>query len=208
MDRYTELYAWIWKAFGKEQFSMDQFRATFPVSQGPKIAHDLVNKGYLKRVGHGVYAAASPSEFAESAAGKEADLGVLEGTGKEYAFSESTAVSIWTDGYYWSGFTRGFRPVNVIIDRKDRVFWQRFFQKRGIKYVFEGESRTLYGQVFVLHPAEKVFYQEKEGLKVIPLVETVDFCLRHELTYQPALEYLHKKHGIAYKGMGAGNENA
>jgi hypothetical protein len=199
MDKYTELYAWIWKAFGKDSFSIDQFRATFPVSQGPKIAHDLIMKGYLKRVGHGMYTAASPSELVETATEKEADLGILEGTGKDYAFSENTSVSIWTDGYYWTGFTKGFRPVSVIINRKDRAFWARFLRSNGIKYVFEGENKTLYGQVFVLHPQEKVYYQEKEGLKVIPLDEVLDFCFRHELIYQPALEYLRAKYGTGYR---------
>lgn len=207
MDGYTGLYAWIWKAFGKEPFSMDQLRATFPISQGPKIVHDLVKKGYLKRVRHGFYAAASPAEWIEEAAGKETDLSVLNEAGKEYALSGSIAVSIWTEGYYWTGFTRGFNPVDVMINRKDMDFWKAFLRKRGISHVFEGESRTLYGQVFVLHPAGDVWYEEKDGVSVIPLKEAVEFCLRHELSYQPALEYLHRKYGIAYKRIGMGNEN-
>jgi len=205
MDKYTELYAWIWKVFGKESFSMDKFRATFPVSQGPKIAHDLIAKGYLKKAGHGIYAVTEPAQWIENALGKEYDLGILNEPGKEYALSENTAVAVWTDGYYWTGFTPGFRPVNIIINRKDSSFWACFLGKKGINYVFEGESKTLYGQVFVLHPQEKVYYQEKEGLKVIPLDEVLDFCLRHELAYQPALEYLRAKYG---QGRRREHENA
>lgn len=82
MDKYTELYAWIWKAFGMEKFSIDQFRSTFPTSQGLKVAHDLVKKGYLKRLGRGAYGAIEPPKFIESVAESGEDLGVLNRAGK------------------------------------------------------------------------------------------------------------------------------
>jgi len=198
MDKYTELYAWIWKAFGRESFTMDQFRSTFPTSQGPKVAHDLVKKGYLKRMGRGIYGAVEPNAFIGGIAETGADYGLMERAGKEYAFCESTAVSIWTDGYYWTGFTKGFRPVHVAVRKKDLAFWRTFFRKTGVKHASEGESRTLYGQVLVLHPREKLTYMEKEGLKVVPLGEVAQFCMKHELAYEPALEYLDAKHGIGY----------
>jgi hypothetical protein len=199
MDKYTELYAWIWKAFGREEFSIDQFRLTFPSSQGPKVTHDLVTKGYLKRIGRGVYGAVEPSEFIEKIAEAEADLNVLKEAERDYALCDSTAVSIWTEGYYWTGFTRGYKPINVAVRRKDRTFWRTFFRRKGVRYAFEDESRTLYGQVFVLHPREKLAYVEKDGWKVIPLEEAVDYCLKRELAYEPALEYLEKKYGIGYR---------
>jgi len=199
MDKYTELYAWIWKAFGREEFSMDRFRSTFPSPQGPKIAHDLVKKGYLKRMRRGVYRVVEPSEFIASIAGAEVDLNILKKSGKDYAFCDSAAVSIWTDGFYWTGFTRGFRPINVAIRKKDKGSWGRFFKKAGVKYAFEGESKTLYGQVFVLHPRGYLTSVEKDELRVVPLKEVVDFCLEHELVYEPALEYLDERFGIGYK---------
>ena len=199
MDKYTELYAWIWKAFGKGRFSIDQFRSTFPTSQGPKVAHDMVKKGYLKRAGRGVYEAIEPSKFIEKIGENEVDFTILNGAGKDYAFCDSTAVSIWTDGYYWTGFTQGFRPINVTINKRDKASWRNFFKRKGVRYAFESETRTLYGQVFVLHPRERLKYVEKDGFKVILLKETVDFCLKHELVYEPALEYLDEKYGIGYK---------
>ena len=199
MDKYTELYAWIWKAFGKETFSIDQFRSTFPTAQGPKVTHDLVKKGYLKSVARGVYEVVEPADFIERIAGAAADLGLLERAGKDYAFCSSSAVSLWTDGYYWTGFTKGFRPVNGAIRKKDLGFWKKFFKRMGARFVFEGESRTLYGQVYVLQPRERLTFTEKESLKVVPLGEVVEFCLRHELIYEPALEYLDEKYNIGYQ---------
>lgn len=199
MDRYTELYAWIWKAFGRGTFSIDQFRSTFPTSQGPKVTHDLVKKGYLRTVARGVYEVVEPADFIERIAGQEVDLGLLERAGREYAFCGSTAVSLWTDGYYWTGFTRGFRPIEVAIWKKERAFWRKFFKRMGARFVFEGESRTLYGPVYVVQPRERLAFTEKDGVKVVPLDEVVEFCLRHELIYEPALEYLDQKYNIGYK---------
>ena len=199
MDKYTELYAWIWKTFLREEFSIDQFRSTFPTSQAPKVIHDLMKKGYLERTGRGVYKAIEPEEFIWSIAENETDYACLEDAGKDYAFCENTAVSIWTDGYYWTGFTRGFKPVNLAVRKRDLRFWEDFFSKKGISYALEGKSRTLYGQVYVLHPKRRLEAVNKNGLRVIPLEDVVMFCLERELTYAPALEYLDEKHGIGYE---------
>lgn len=198
MDKYTELYAWIWKAFGKESFSIDQFRSTFPTSQGPKVVHDLIKKGYLKRMGRGIYSVVEPNSFIEKIGEGEVDFDFLQKAGKEYAFCDSTAVSLWTDGYYWTGFTKGYRPINLAIRKKDQGAWMKFFRKAGVRFVFEGENKTLYGQVFVLHPTKHLAYQEKDGLKVAPLDSVVTYCLQHELVFEPALEYLDEKYKIGY----------
>jgi hypothetical protein len=198
MDRYTELYAWIWEAFRREEFSIDQFRSTFPISQAPKVVHDLVKKGYLERTGRGMYKAVEPEEFIHGIADNETDYAFLEEAGKDYAFCESTAVSIWTDGYYWTGFTKGFRPVHVAVRERDLAFWKGFFRKKGVSHTSEGERRTLYGQVYVLHPRERLRFVRKNGLRIIPLEDVVSFCLERELAYEPALEYLDKKYGIGY----------
>ena len=199
MDKYTELYAWIWKAFGRESFSIDQFRSTFPTSQGPKVVHDLVKKSYLRRVSRGIYQAIEPDEFVEKISEGEADYGLLESAKKDYAFCGNTAVSLWTDGYYWTGFTKGFKPVNLAVRKKDLDFWKNFFKRARIKYTLSDENRTLYGQVYVLHLRENLNYTEKEGLKVVSLDEVVSFCLKHTLAYEPALGYLEKRYKIGYR---------
>jgi len=199
MDRYTELYAWIWKTFQREEFSIDQFRSTFPTSQAPKVIHDLVKKGYLERRARGVYKALEPEEFIQTIAENQMDYVLVEKAEKDYAFCENTAVSIWTDGYYWTGFTRGFKPVNVAVRTKDLRFWKDFFRRNGISYTVAGESRTLYGQVYVLHPKERLESVRKNGLRVIPLEDVVSFCLERELAYEPALEYLDERYGIGYE---------
>ena len=198
MDKYTELYAWMWKSFGGEEFTIDEFRMVFPTSQAAKVVHDLAAKGYIYRVRRGTYRLTEPGDFVSNISGREPDDTVLEEAGKDYALCESTAVAIWTDGYYWTGFTKGFRPVHIAVRKRDLKDWRAFFRKKRARFAVEGESRTLYGKVYILHPRESVRSEDREGSRVVPLDEVVGFCLEREMAYEPALEYLDEKYGIGY----------
>ena len=198
MDRYTELYAWMWKSFGEEDFTVDQFRMVFPTSQAPKVIHDLARKGYISRVGRATYRVAEPEEFVRRMSEQNPDDRALEDAGKDYAFCDSTAVAIWTSGYYRTGYTRGFRPVHVAVREDDLGSWKAFFRRKKVRFAIEGESRTLYGKVYVLHPRKSVRPVEHEGSRVVPVGETVGFCLEREIAYEPALEYLDEKYRIGY----------
>lgn len=198
MDRYTELYAWIVHSFGESEFSIGEFRATFPTPQAPKIIHDLVEQGYLERVKRGIYRAVKPESLVKNvvkASGKD----VLEFAERKYAYCKSNAVAIWTDGYYWTGFTKGFKPRHIKVREKDLGYWQKFFKEHDVDYALEWESRTLYGVVYILHPEDDFEVEEKNGFKVIPLEEVVSYCLENELSYAPALEYLDEHYNIGYK---------
>lgn len=203
MDKYTELYAWMWKSFGEEEFTIDRFRMVFPTSQAPKVIHDLARKGYIHRIGRGTYRLTEPGDFIRNISEREPDDRMLDESEKDYAFCESTAVAIWTDGYYWTGFTKGFRPVHVAVKEVDLDDWRSFFKKKRAKFVVEGESKTLYGKVYVLHPRASIRSEEKDGYKVVPLEEVVDFCLEREIAYEPALEYLEDKYDTGYHGVEA-----
>lgn len=198
MDKYTELYAWMWKSFSEEQFTIEQFRMVFPTSQAAKVIHDLAAKGYIRRLSRGTYRLTEPGDFVRNISAQETDDRVLEEAGKEYAFCGSTAVAVWTDGYYWTGFTKGFRPVHIAVRKQDLKDWRAFLRKKKARFAVEDESRTLYGRVYILHPRESVRSEDREGSRVVPLDEVVDFCLEREIAYEPALEYLDEKYRIGY----------
>ena len=198
MDKYTELYGWMWKCFGKEAFTIDEFRMVFPTSQAPKVIHDMLRKGYVSRVSRGTYRMTEPENFVRKISEEETDDRFLQDAGKDYAFCDSTAVAIWTDGYYWTGFTKGFRPIHVAIREKDKDFWRNYLKKKGIRFALSGQSRTLYGRVYILHPRKVVDPVEIEETPVVPLDEVVGFCLEKEFAYEPALEYMDEKYQIDY----------
>jgi len=195
-----ELYAWISHAFGREEFGIDDFRAVFPTSQAPKVIHDLVGYGYLERVERGKYRAVNPENLIKEIVKRGMEKkDVIKGAKRKYAYCESSAVSIWTDGYYWTGFTKGFIPIHVKVRRKDLNYWERFFRKKRTNYTLEGNRKTLYGVVSILHPEEDFEAVKKNGYSVIPLEQVVKWCLEKEMIYQPALEYLDQEYGIGYR---------
>ena len=200
MNQCTELYAWIRFSFNDGRFSIDDFRAIFPTSQAPKVIHDLVKEGYLRRVERGVYRAVRPKSLIESIVHRSCETkDIVRESKRTYAYCDSTAVAIWTDGYYGASFTKGFKPLHIKVLKKDLSSWKRFFEERRVRYVLLDENRTLFGSVFILHPEENLQAAAKNGYKVVPLEEVVKFCLAHESIYHPALENLDKHYNIGYR---------
>jgi len=193
MTEYTALYAWIWHSFREKPFSIDEFRATFPSPHSAKVLHDLAKKGYLKRIKRGLYKTLKPNKWIEEIikanAGKDT---ILDEAVKKYAYCENTAVSIWSNGYYWTGFTRGFKPKHIKVKKEDLAYWKNFFKEKGASYNVEGENKTLYGLVYILHPSKDFCVVEKNGVRVIPLGEVVAYCEKRRLAFEPAIEYLTK----------------
>ena len=194
MNMYLKLYGWLWEAFGSTEFSLRDFNSVFPSPQGKKVMHDLVCGGYLERVERGRYKVKEPGLFVSGIVkenlGKE---GILSKAEKPYAFCCNDAVIIWTDGYYFAGFTKGFKPVHIEVLKNDLGYWKDFFKTNDVEYVVDGDSRTLFGLIYILHPVERIDSEEKDGTPVVPLKDTIRFCKENEFPYRPALEYLDRK---------------
>ncbi|MFQ5795923.1 MAG: hypothetical protein ACE5JP_12855 [Candidatus Bipolaricaulia bacterium] len=200
MNQYTELYAWIRHSFNGTSFSIDDFRSVFPTSQAPKVVYDLIKQGYLQRVNRGIYRAVEPDQLIEIIVQRSSEhREVLKRAERKYAYCDSTAVTVWTDGYYWTGFTKGFKPIHIKVLKDDLPYWKKFFDKQRMRTALPDENKTLFGFVHILHPDEDFEVIDKKGTKVIPLDEVANFCLERESVYQPALEYLDEAYSIGYK---------
>ena len=99
-----------------------------------------------------------------------------------FAYSHDDAVRIWTDSYYWTGFTAGYKPVHIQIRRTDARRWEQFFRVNHAAYAFEGDRKTLFGLVFLLHPVREVRSETKDGVPVIPLVKVMEYCIEREVS--------------------------
>ena len=120
MNRYTKMYGWLYNTFGNNIFTIDDFRMTFPSSQPTKIIHDLIKLDFMKRVKRGKYQIMKPEDFVKRIVKENLEKDdILQKSDKKYAFTNSTAVNIWTDGYYWTDFTKGFKPIHIYILKKD-----------------------------------------------------------------------------------------
>ncbi len=197
MNRYTKMYGWLYNTFENNTFTIDDFRMIFPSPQPSKAIHDLVKLDFMKRIKRGKYKIVKPKDFVKKIIQENLDKDdILKHAERKYAFSDSTAVKIWSDGYYWTDFTKGFKPVHIKVLKKDLDYWNEFFKGNDVEYVFEDIHKTLFGLTYVVHPVDKFEVKLKDDISVVPLDETVKFCKKNEFLYRPALEYLDKKHKL------------
>lgn len=191
--RYDELYAWLHTAFGTETFTSATFDMTFPSPCPAKVLHDLHALGYVDRKERGKYCVVNPEERLRRVVQRdESSLGLPEQAGLPYAYTAATAITIWTDGGYWTGFTSGFRPVHMNVRKRDVSAWQRFFRERGARSTVVGSRETLYGFVHVLYPKERIQAVSRGGVKVIPRREAYRYAAQRPYAFEPILRYLRK----------------
>lgn len=197
MNKYTKMYGWIYAAFGDKQFSINEFKAVFPSPQHAKVIFDLIQSKYIRRVSRGRYTVTPPRELVHQiildSIQKEH---IMTEAQKKYVFCANDAVAIWTDGYYWTGFTRGYKPIHIKVLRKDLVYWKHFFKTMGAEFALEDEDRTLFGITYILHTARDFEIELKDEIQVVPLNEVIEFCQANELTFRPALEYLDDRYDL------------
>ena len=197
MGKYIKMYGWMYEVFRNEEFTINDFKAVFPSPSPGKIIYDLIRLNYVDRVKRGRYKVIAPGEFVRKIVEENLkQVDVLKYAKKKYAYCDNDAVSIWTDGYYWTGFTAGFKPIHIKILKRDLEWWRNFFKEKDVEFSIIGERRTLFGLLYVLHPEEEFIVEKKEGVLVIPLTEVIEFCKENELTYRPALEYLDKNYKL------------
>jgi hypothetical protein len=191
---YDALYAWTSEVFRGEPFTSGEFRDTFRSPDAKKVLSDFRRLGYVDRVARGTYRVTPPAErLRRIVAGSEVRLEVPEGSGLPHAYSEATAVAIWTDGAYWTGFTRGLRPLHLNVRRGDVGRWRRFLADRGYDSVVPVERKTLCGTVFVLHPVAEVVSVPHAGVRVVPLPEVCRFAADRPYAFGPAARVLSRR---------------
>ena len=143
MNKYTKMYGWIYAAFGDKEFTINEFKAVFPSPQHAKIIFDLVHSNYIKRVSRGRYKVTPPEELVRQIVMDSIQMeDIMAEAQKKYAYCANDAVGIWTEGYYWTGFTKGYKPIHIKVRRKDLGYWKQFFKRMGAAFVLGGESRT------------------------------------------------------------------
>src|SRR5207248_4264429 len=173
---------------------LDQFRAEFPSPDPAKVVHDLVKLSLITRLQTGIYKSASPLDFSrmmtKQSMSKEK---LLASAPASFAYSHDDAVRIWTDGHYWTGFTAGYKPVHIEIRNADARRWEQLFRRNSAAYAFESDRKTLFGLVFMLHPVREIHSETRDGVPVIQLVRTMEYCIARRDVYEPAVLYLRRK---------------
>ncbi len=182
----------------KKEFTSTDFSRTFPSPDHNKVLHDMAKKGMLERTGFGRYKVKTPSEYLTSKMDLNRAYGLLNESRMDYALTDVDSVFIWTKGGYQVDRFFGFFPIHLKIREEDAARWRRFFSSHSQRYVNAGSSpkETLFGLFYVLHQDKKVKGTDVDGLRIEPLKETVEFCKKNIISYQPALEMLDEMYGL------------
>jgi len=197
---YYDLWAVLWS--WRREFTVAEFRSTFPSPSPNKVLHDMAKKGLLEKVGWGKYRVNSPKEYLEMRFNVKDAYELIREAAMDYAFMGPDAVFFWTKGGYNVDRFFAFYPIHLKIRKDDLESWERFFKSEGRRFHVNGKPirRTLFGTFYVLYPEDKFRAEEVEGFKVVPLDETIEFCRRNIYSYEPALEMLDEMYGL---GLGA-----
>ena len=109
---------------------------------------------------------------------------------KKYAFTQSSAVEIWSDfSYVQRGMEKS--PYFIKVLRKDLNDWKTFFNMHEVpNYVKTGAT---IGEYIILIPVDKLSFEEKNGFKVEPFKDTIHYAKSNGV-YDYATEYMKNKH--------------
>lgn len=188
---YDGLYAWMDAAFGGRPFTTATFRETFPSPDPAKVLSDLRRLGYLASPRRAWYRVVPPERrLADLRRGEESAFGLPGRSGLPHAYCDETAVTIWTGGGYWTGFTRGFRPLHLQVRAGDLDAWKRFFRAARARATVAGDRETLFGVVHVLHPVPRVRSVDRGGVRVVPLKEVLAYAASRPYLFEPVLPML------------------
>jgi hypothetical protein len=193
---YEALYAWMGSSFEDGPFTAADFRETFPSPAPAKVLSDLHRLGYVTSPRRGTYRVVPPTRRIDEFLRRDAGVfGLPDRSALPHAYCESTAISIWTDGGYWTGFTRGFRPLHLRVRRADLPGWRAFFRDAGARSSLAGARETLFGVVHILHPKTRVRSVDHDGVRVVPLSEAYAYAAARPYLYEPVLPPLRARMG-------------
>ena len=180
------------KHSSREPFKQSALDWIVSQSMKKKIFSTLLRAGWIEKTSRGTYKCVEPEKAIMGLLDFKVPH-VIKEASKPYAFTNLSAVEIWSD---YSYIQRGIEksPYFVKIFRKDLRYWKKFFNKRNIpNYIKEGST---IGEYIILIPVNEIKFADKDGLKVEQLNETLKTAKSNEM-YSYAYNYMMEKYGAA-----------
>jgi hypothetical protein len=191
-----EAYAVLYNRFGGEIFSANYLNWFISAGMAKKTLHILEKAGWIRRVEKGKYVCANPNEIFKSMVQFKVPS-LLEKAGRVYAYTEASAVEIWTDFSY---IQRSWEhsPYYVKVLRSELKGWVEYFRKHRVN-VFVGNAKPSLGEFVILKAEDKISPEMHNGLPVESLEWTVRYCEKHIDAFEYPLAYLKAKFRIKTK---------
>jgi len=159
-------------------------------SMKKKIFSLLLNSGWIKKESKNTYKCLEPNTIFKSLLEFKVPE-IIKKSEKQYAFTNLSAVEIWSDySYVQRGIEKS--PYFIKILKKDIKYWKNFFNKYSIpNYINEG---TTIGEYVILMPVTKIESENKNELKVEKLNNTFKIAKENDM-YHYAYYYMKEKYG-------------
>lgn len=172
-----------------ESFRQNELDWIVRQSMKKKIFSLLLRSGWIKKQTDNTYVCISPEKVIISLLEFKVPE-IIKRTEKDYAFTNLSAIEIWSDySYVQRGIEKS--PYFVKILKKDLQYWKDFFNKNNIpNYVKEGST---IGEYVILIPCNELNYVKKDGINVEGLKETLRLAKSNEI-HQYAYEYIKNKY--------------
>ncbi len=174
----------------REQFKQNELDWIVSQSMRKKIFSILLRAGWIIKESRDTYKCIQPETIVNGLLDFKVPQLIKEAS-KPYAFTNLSAVEIWSD---YSYIQRGMEksPYFIKVLKKDFKYWKEFFNKRNIpNYIKEGST---IGEYVILIPVNDIEFDDKDGLKVECLDETLKTAKSNEM-YSYAYNYMRKKYG-------------
>lgn len=176
----------------REPFKQSELDWIVSQSMRKKIFSILLKAGWIAKESRDSYKCLEPENVVKGLVEFRVPQ-VIKEAKKPYAFTNLSAVEIWSD---YSYIQRGLEksPYFIKVLKKDLKYWKEYFNKRNIpNYINEGST---IGEYVILMPANKINAVDKEGLKVEPLRRVLKIAKQNEM-YSYAYNYMREKYGAA-----------
>ena len=184
-------YALLFSRHGtRREFRQSELDWIVSESMKKKIFSLLLRRGWIVKHAAGTYSCASPSDAVKGLMEFRVPQ-IIKKAQKAYAFTQLSAVEIWSDfSYVQRGMEKS--PYFIKILRKDLKYWQEFFNREEIpNYTASGAT---IGEYVILIPVTKLSFEEKDGFKIDSLKETMKYAKSNDV-YDYAAGYMQSKYG-------------
>ena len=184
-------YALLFSKHGVQgRFRQSELDWIVSISMKKKIFSLLLRTGWIKKNADKTYSCLNPSDAIQGLLEFRVPE-IMRNATKIYAFTQLSAVEIWSDfAYIQRGFEKS--PYFIKILRKDMKYWKEFFNSHEIPNYFH--SGMSVGEFVILIPVSSVSFEEKDGFKVDSLKDTRKYAKSNDI-YSYASEYIENKYG-------------
>jgi hypothetical protein len=185
-----ESYAILRNRFASDSFPADYLSWFVSKSMTKKTVRVLEHAGWIRRVGTGEYVCVNADRIFKSMIEFRVPT-LLQAAGMKYAYSDASAVEVWTD-YSYIQRSWEHSPYFVKVLRNDLDEWIGYFRKHKVR-VFTSKPGLALGEFVILKAEEKLTYDVHNGMPVEELDSAVRYSEKYVQSFEYPLAYLKAK---------------